>query len=452
MESGESGELKVRIDAFHALVASAFCAGLSMPLTRVFLLLALVLTIREAVQGRVRWRISASAWGWIAYVVLAVTVTALVAATLPEGALIDPARGLRKTDKLLWYAGVLLFPLHVTTRDRFRQVLSAFTLGAGLYAVCILVFHPIAAGILSHYSNPMGRVWHPPKGSLSRSFLNLVKDLGMKGDLKRWCIECQARGSFNKALAYMSGMGAGQRMMAAALTSLWLLPVRWKETGRFTWVWKVLPVVLFAGLVVTLKRGSLFVFLLLGLVFAMRHIGGKRCVLALALLVVMVWTLPASRARLRQIPDEFRLEKGGRVLLWTNLAPAIRKQYPWGVGFRGLTYPALRYATDNGWRLEQKQNHLHNNILQVQVEFGNLGLAVYFAWMALAFRSALRRARTPWADETDGDGPCRTAPLVLLAAFFLNGLVEYNLADGEITLLYGLAMGLAETRPAIAKE
>ena len=114
-----------------------------------------------------------------------------------------------------------------------------------------------------------------------------------------------------------------------------------------------------------------------------------------------------------------------------------------GVGFRGLTFDALRKApTPNAWRLELNQNHLHNNFLQVLVELGWAGLAVYLAWMAVSFRAVIRRARTPWAEERDGDALLRTAPLLVLSALFLNGFVEYNLADAEVTLLYGLAMGL----------
>lgn len=429
--------------AYSALLAASFCAGVSMPLSRACLAVALVLAIVDGVKGRVRWRVSAPAWGWIAYAALAVSVTALVAATLPDGALIAPKKGLGKTTKLLWYMGALLLPLYVTTRERFRKIVEAFALGCGLYALCLVLVHPPAAWFIAHFSNPFGRVWRPAEGTFPARLLSWIDALGLTQTLQDSCKASCAKGSFNKSLAFLSGMGAGQRLMAGALAALALCGRR----GERRRVWRIpaglLLAMVFAGLLVTLKRGSLFAFALVGGIAAVRRIGWKRALPAVAVAAALIMAVPASRERLRQIPDELRMEKGGRVLLWTNLAPAIRRQYPWGVGFRGLTYESLRYATDNGWRLEKRQNHMHCNPLQVLVEFGWLGIGVYLAWMALAFRAAARTARAPWP----GAGMASTAPLLILSGVFLNGIVEYNLADAEVTLLYGLAMGLAASRP-----
>ena len=441
--SSERGGVVGESAAFYALLAAAFCAGVSMPLSRACLMAALVLAVVDGVRGRVRWRVSSSALGWLAYVLVAVVVTAIVAATLPEGALIAPKKGLGKTTKLLWYMGALLLPLYVTTRERFRRIVEAFALGCGAYAVCLVVLHPPAAWFIAHFSNPVGRVWRPAAGTFPARLVSLVDALGLTKSLQDICRESCAKGSFNKALAYLSGMGAGQRLMAGALAALSLCGGRGEGRRR---VWRIpaglLLALVFAGLLVTLKRGSLFAFAVVGGMAAARRVGWKRTLLAVVLAASVIWVVPASRERLRQIPDELRLEKGGRVLLWTNLAPAVRRQHPWGVGFRGLTYESLRYATNQGWRLEKRQNHMHCNPLQVLVEFGWIGLAVYLAWMALAFREASRTARVPWP----GGGLVRAAPLLLLSGLFLNGFVEYNLADAEVTLIYGLAMGLGASR------
>lgn len=440
----------VQLTAFHAVLGFAFCAGVSMPLARAFLVLALVLVAQESLQGRLRWRLTPTAWAWIAYIGVAVVVTACVAATLPEGALIAPAKGLRKIDKLLWYAGALVLPLVISTADQFRKVLLSFVLGCAVYSVAILVLHPIGAWIIAHFSQkPKTVPWNPPEGSFYHWFLTTIESLGLREALEQECRKSAARGSYNKALAFMSGMGAGQRLMAGSLTALavaFLGNEEKKGLGRLS-RWASSRWVLFlvmAGLLITLKRGSLLVFLAIGGVVLLRKIGWKRGLVAVAAVALLALALPASRTRLSQLPNEFSLEKGGRVLMWTNLAPAIHKQYPWGVGFRGLTYHALSQATEEGRYLELNQNHLHNNFAQVLVELGWTGIAVYLGWMALAFSAAIRQARKGMEK-----GGLKTlvlaAPLMVLAGLFLNGFVEYNLADGEVALIYGLMMGLATT-------
>ena len=441
--------------AYAALAASAFCTGFSMPVARIFLAVAFVFALRDASLGRIRLRWTAPVAGWAAYSALAIVVTAIVAATLPEGALIAPAKGLCKTEKLLWFAGALLLPAYATTRERFRTILAAFAAGSGLYAAAILMGHPIGAWLQHTIPFPKRP---PDPGTASAWLLSVTDALGLTQRVRDWAVSPWYPRTYAQALGKLAGMGQAQRLMAAALVSLglWLsrragepapvpsafadAPSRYgalvarllRATASLWWT-----ALLFAGLVITLKRGSLIVFLLVASVPVLRRVSWKRVVPVAVLALALAFALPPFRHRIAQLPDEFRFTKGGRVLMWTDLAPAMHRAHPWGVGFRGLTYPSLRYATENGWRLERNQNHLHSNIAQVTVELGFLGLAVYLAWMALSLRRASRRA---------GRGDAVSAlPLLLLTSLFLNGLVEYNLVDGETVLIYGLAMGLAAT-------
>lgn len=425
---------------FAALIASSFCAGFSLPLARLFLVAALVLTVRDAALGRLRLRWTGPVAGWAVYSLLAVAVTAFVAATLPEGSLIQPARGLRKTEKLLWFAGALIIPVHATGRDRFRMLLAAFAAGSGLYAAAILVGHPVGAWVQRAIPFPK----HPATPGTPAAWLHSVtKALGLTQAVRDWAATPWYPRTYAQALGKLGGMGQAQRLMAATLVSLglWLsrrsdnappAGPRLLRAASSPW-WAAL---LFAGLAITLKRGSLLVLLLVAAGALLRRLGWRRMLVAAALAITVALALPPLRYRLVELPDELRFEKGGRVLMWTDLAPEMRRRHPWGVGFRGLTYESLRYATCNGWRLEKNQNHLHSNPVQVTVELGWAGLVTYFVWMVLAFRSASRRRR-------DGDA-ASAVPLLLIAALFLNGLVEYNLVDGETVLVYGLAMGLAE--------
>ena len=441
--------------AYAALAASAFCTGFSMPVARIFLAVAFVFALRDAALGRIRLRWTSPVAGWVAYSALAVVVTALVAATRPEGALIAPARGLRKTEKLLWFAGALLLPAYATTRERFRTLLAAFAVGSGLYAAAILVGHPIGAWLQCTIPYPKRP---PDPGTASARLLSITDALGLTQAIRDWAATPWRPRSYAQALGKLGGMGQAQRLMAAGIVSLglWLsrragepapvpsafagapsrlgtLAVRLFRATASPW-WTGL---VFAGLVITLKRGALIVFLLVAGVMVLRRVSWKKVVPVAVLALALAFALPPFRHRIAQLPDELRFAKGGRILMWTDLAPAMHRAHPWGVGFRGLTYPSLRYASENGWRLERNQNHLHSNIVQVTVELGFLGLAVYLAWMALSLRRASRRA-------CRGD-PVSALPLLLLTSLFLNGLAEYNLVDGETVLIYGMAMGLAAT-------
>ena len=92
--------------------------------------------------------------------------------------------------------------------------------------------------------------------------------------------------------------------------------------------------------------------------------------------------------------------------------------------------------------VEGNRNHLHSNILQIPVETGLIGFAVYLAWMVLALRDAIRFMRRTRAGPLVEATPA-VALLLALVALLANGLVEYNFSDAEIVLIYGLVMGAA---------
>ncbi|MBQ9726172.1 MAG: hypothetical protein IJV65_01540 [Kiritimatiellae bacterium] len=103
--------------------------------------------------------------------------------------------------------------------------------------------------------------------------------------------------------------------------------------------------------------------------------------------------------------------------------------------------------------LELDRNHVHSSPLQAFVDFGWAGLAAWALWMALGFRATwalARRSRRPAADSASPETLCFAAPLAMFGALVLFGLVEYNLADAAVVLLYGLALGL--TGPSLLRS
>ena len=128
--------------------------------------------------------------------------------------------------------------------------------------------------------------------------------------------------------------------------------------------------------------------------------------------------------------------------MWTRIVPAVHEEHPYGIGFRALTNEKMR---QHGKNAERRQNHVHSTPLQSFVDFGWLGVAVYLFWMGTALAAAIKSLLVT---RLNGESrrAVRYVPLAMLAALILYGLIEYNLADAEIVILYSLAMGMSTFR------
>lgn len=432
-----------RAPAYAALLIAAFCAGFSLPLARVALLATLVLTLRDVAKGTRAWRFPVTGWAWGTYVLIALVTTGVIAATTSDP-LIVPCKGLGKLDKLLWFLAIPLTPTLVDSRGRFLLIAKAFALGAGVGALDTLVVNTAGAWVQVTLPMPGDAV----SGDGAPAYLQAVTDaVGVTGLLREWTLHHWRARTFNDALAKLGGMAAAQRLMVGLVASLGLA-LQARRAGERTSVrrWFALTLLLAGGLVVALKRGPWLSALLVATPMLAAGLGRRRVVLALLVGVALVLSLPAARSRLAELPTELTFDKGGRALMWKHIVPCLRRDHPWGVGFRGLTNDAMRRYTR---RVELYQNHVHSNPLQILVELGWQGLVAYFVWMLLGLRDGVRlaaRARASPEAWHDADALLRAIPLAMLAALILNGFVEYNFADGELVVLYGLAMGLAAVR------
>ncbi len=198
-----------------------------------------------------------------------------------------------------------------------------------------------------------------------------------------------------------------------------------------------LAVLLAAAMVLHFKRGVWLAFMA---ATAFVALGQRRWrpVLVLAAAVLLLAALPPVRGRVAMMREEWTSLQGGRLDLWTKIAPRIIRDHPGGIGFAATRNEDLRAY---GPVAEAKLNHLHNNVLEITLELGWAGLAAWGYWM---LRTAVLMGRA--ARLARGAEPGRTLALGTGAAFaglMLNGLVEYNFGDGEILLLLLLLMGLA---------
>jgi putative inorganic carbon (hco3(-)) transporter len=148
--------------------------------------------------------------------------------------------------------------------------------------------------------------------------------------------------------------------------------------------------------------------------------------------------VPKVRERLAQLRNEQHVALGGRRALWTEIAPALVRQHPFGVGYKGLRHEDLVAISPH---VQPRLNHLHNSALEVLVETGWAGLA---AWLALVVRALQVQVRVVLAARRR-DAAAYGLALGVLAGFLallLNGMVENNFGDTEIFLLMAWLLGL----------
>ncbi len=404
--------------AFRLLCVAVFGSAFSLPVGRAFLLLSLILLITRAVRGGGCIAFPFSAWCWVAFAVVAALASAFG---------VNPALSFSKINKLLWFMGIPVAATLATSRLRILVLLRAYIYGALVLSLEILVLRVIEA-------------WRA---------CQTIAESGGKPDL--WW-EIIDRGSMTH--------GQVLSVALAALAGLMLIASRQYDTGHHHRVIQSLPIadrppvrrflgwlmtfMLTAALVLNFKRGSWVATALVIAVF-LGLTGRWRRLVLLAAAAVALTALPPVQQRLGALRDELTLGHGGRLVMWTKIAPDLIREHPFGIGYRALDEKLMQdTARRLGVRVEKNRNHLHSNLLQITAATGWAGLAVYLLWMGRGLYCGLGAFRQKAAARTEGEPLLPLTLALMLLALILNGLVEYNFGDGELVLVYGVLSGLLE--------
>lgn len=220
---------------------------------------------------------------------------------------------------------------------------------------------------------------------------------------------------------------SGQLLFAIGISaSLLLYRVIWPRLLPFTLALHTI------ALIANMKRGvwlgAIALITILGLVRS------RRLILVTAmLLAVTVFVAPPVRARIENTTRDLFLP-GNRYDIWRASVDVIRR-FPMGVGRKNGTI--LRdYAN-----IPKNHKHAHNNVLQITLEDGYLGLAAYLWWMG-AFGWLSWRA---WRRNAGADPEAAALSIAVfstLIGFQVAGLVEYNFGDTEVLEIFFVMMGL----------
>jgi O-antigen ligase len=223
------------------------------------------------------------------------------------------------------------------------------------------------------------------------------------------------------------------------LVAIWLagvVPIR-----RHLWILATALNVL--GLILHFKRGAWFSCVLIVVLMSLLT-GRKKALWVLLLGVVLIALVPKVQERLGMMSSEWSRMAGGRYALWTQVAPALLTEHPLGIGYAGTTSEDFE---GYGVRIQDGLNHVHNNILQIAVEMGPLGLMIWLVWMGIAFWTMLKptlqnRRHPDWVLLGAWGGFC---------GLLFDGMVEYNFGDTEIMMLMCFLMGLSCLPRRVAK-
>lgn len=374
---------------FKCLTASAFAMAFNLPAGRALLFVALVLFGVECWRNRRLPDVSMLFW-------LAAGFCAIAVMSTLHG--LESAGSLKNLRKLLWYlAGIMAYGSVVKSQFRLSVIMKSFAAGAGVLAVWVII-SAATAGFSA--------------GGDGVSVFSAIENAGSMSD--------------------------AQVLMAGLFVTIALIVISHKK-GQSWPGWILLLVVQGVAFLLTFKRGSWICFAtVLGIVLGIKT--NWRYVAGLLAAILLIALLPPVSGRLAALGGEFDVDKGGRMTMWFKIAPVIHKQHPWlGIGWRALTNEMMVEISD---KVERNRNHLHSNIAEVLVETGWAGFIFYILWMGWAFWQCLKFHAGTGPESTE-DQFHSLALLSVFCALLLNGLVEFNFADGEVVIVYTMVMGCA---------
>lgn len=153
---------------------------------------------------------------------------------------------------------------------------------------------------------------------------------------------------------------------------------------------------------------------------------------------VWTWTDSPEAPMALQALDESAAE---RVRMWRSGARIVR-DHPLGIGVHTLerVYPSYRLPDS----IHVNEGHLHNNLVQITVDRGWLGL---LAFLAVFVTFGIRVGRHWRLSSGRGDPVTRGAAASVLA-IFVAGLSEYDFGDSKVAMALWFLLALGANRDA----
>lgn len=181
-------------------------------------------------------------------------------------------------------------------------------------------------------------------------------------------------------------------------------------------------------LLINLKRGPWLGVTVACLVLLFLH-ARKLLLPLIATLIALFFFVYPLRLRLEQSSRDFFIA-GGRSIIW-EIGADLALRYPLGIGYDNS--PILHKFSPE---IPDNLVHFHNNVLNVAVESGWLGLLAYLWFIVAILRVAFRR------DRASPEATLLNALACAVLSWQIAGLFEYNFGDSEVFLVAIMLTGI----------
>jgi hypothetical protein len=184
---------------------------------------------------------------------------------------------------------------------------------------------------------------------------------------------------------------------------------------------------LFSALIINLKRGP-WLGVATAVAIILANYSRRLLFPVIALLILISISIPQVHTRILESSRDFFIA-GGRSEMW-EIGIELASKYPTGIGYQNS--PFLQKYDPN---IPAVHDHFHNNFLNILVETGWLGLAIFVLWIVTLVRQSIN-STVPFPDSF---------LLFTLAAAIISwqvaGIFEYNFGDSEVLLAAFVILG-----------
>lgn len=232
---------------------------------------------------------------------------------------------------------------------------------------------------------------------------------------------CILVGFFGNSNTLPFGLSALGLLIVGRLLTI----IRKRSAGEITHALCALWITLIgSGLIIDLKRGP-WLGAWSGIVLLICGKKKKLFGIFLASSLIAAVVLQPVAHRLEATVDHFFIA-GGRSVIW-RIGAQLIEQFPLGIGLKNSSI--LRSFSH---QIPPELTHFHSNLINLLVETGVIGAALYLWWVASICLASMKKGEGNW--------------LVILPPVItwqIAGLVEYNIGDKEVILAVYLVIGVA---------
>ena len=267
-------------------------------------------------------------------------------------------------------------------------------------------------------------------------------------------IGCSFAGDFFSAVGFFANRNheAALLVVGLALAPLWATAFAGGESGRArvgTAIAVTLEILLVVGIGVTRSRAGVLIGIVVLLVAALittttaRQRDARRAGFALFVAALIGAALVGLFAR-SALVERFHAPIGAELRI--QAAPTVRRAaevyFPFGSGL-GSFDAAYREVEPLSAVTSSYFNHAHDDVLELLVETGALGMTVLGGFVVWWVSSTTRLAIRGRADERGGVGLYAS---LAIAALMAHSVVDYPLRTTGLSCLFALACGLVASR------